>query len=277
MSTALKVAAVAAIVVAGIWMTRGVFRSPAQREAALAPAAFAGHDQSHSSATTPAEPDRTVVPESIGRRPQEDQVTDTADSAALNSAESFGGRLDRVAETFLTRTPDILGLVNLWDEFARSASVVAETVKHDGPLTTGELSVAGSDLRVAFEVERGHYRVSFDTPVTAGNDFVQRSVSMGFSGAEGFARTGSTTVQFHPNTRVSAVDRFQAGENLLLGWTVPSGEAGASVTAISAALADDGHSWQIGRLGRIDPISSVHSLNGRAEQAVMDKLAVAVR
>lgn len=207
----------------------------------------------------------------------EPPLTETATSDAIGP--SFDERLEQVAATFLGDNPDFLGLARVWDEVGATASVVAESVKHDGTLTTGELTLPNSDLRANFQIDGEHYRVEFSPPVgTADRDnFIQKTVTLNFRVDSGVASGGGSTVQYHPNTGKSALEVLSGGTERLLGWRVAYKAGQLKATPLSAWIADDGRSWAIGWSQRRPAIDAAYGVDGRAEQALLQTLTRGVR
>lgn len=191
--------------------------------------------------------------------------------------ENLDARLDRICATFLTDNPDVNALVRLWDEVAQQAEVDPESLERDGSSLSGKLNFPGSALKADFQVINGSYRVSLDTGASEleGGKFLMRTVSLAFRDTGGLAMDGRTGVQFHPDTRKSAAVELASEPERLLGWSIGLEDGQMKATPITARVADKGSGWNVGRSTTRPKLAVGSGVDGKAEQRLMDQIAVA--
>jgi hypothetical protein len=263
----------AALVVAAIALTWRTSRPASGASPAIEPASPV------TAAPAPAQ-------DEAARQVQSDPATDRDVAAAPVAVLGAGSaapdpleaRLERVVETFRTDAPDFEGLVGLWDELAGEASVVAGSID-PGPPVTGRLAFGDRGLGASFTLEDDLCRIELTAPA-AGDEslpLVLRSTRLSFGHAGDVAKSGSASVQFHPDTREPASKCLVAGEERLIGWSLRHDGTRARGSALSAALADDGRSWRVGRSESIAELPSSAHPDGRAEQALLDVVRGALR
>jgi len=225
------------------------------------PAAESSPILARTEATTgPPLADSPSLPSGIERTSREALVVDPPEEPAGDSAPTpdlILSRLDRLAATFLTEQPDLVG----FNEFVRSLSVSARVLPEsietiDGELVKGEFGVDGTGLRASFEIEDDRYAVRLGNPrlralsppeVALAPPFARLFVSFGFREDQGIPDKAHLNVQYHPDTRRSArTSGLEDGETRLSGYTVSISTEGAKAEPI--LVRPSGRSWQIGRL-----------------------------
>lgn len=183
------------------------------------------------SAEAPAGLERDELPSNPEAKSEAGQVAE--DSAYL----------DRVARTFLTETPDSVGLLDALTRLAGHASIIEESVKIDAGtgVVSGVLSLGTDKLR-------GTFLISDDTTIVdfvAGapeEGFHQRQVTLSFDNEEPVGGYHAT-VQFHPGATALA----GTVQKRIVGWNVNVTHNGGRLEPMIMKPASTGSGVYIGR------------------------------
>jgi hypothetical protein len=151
--------------------------------------------------------------------------------------------LEDVAASFVTELPRVTDLLDLVEHLA-SLAVVDEqgmTVERapDGRVTSARGALSIGDLRGSFQIDPDGYLVEFHAEL-GGGPWSTRAIQIAFQEGASGARGCHATVQFNP---AHGVEPSPLGE-LLLGWSVGTGERGTLARPLTTTLVGD--TWQIG-------------------------------
>jgi RNA polymerase sigma-70 factor (ECF subfamily) len=202
-----------------------------------------------------------VAPESISPadvRPSTAILDSSARTAAPTVPESGGERrtaivdqlatrLDAIADSFRTDRPDVDGLAALFDELARSASIVPDTLLCNPKLAAGSFTFTGTGILAELVTNQVQEEICLQNPTGHPLDspFIARDVVLMF-GRSGENWATSLRIQFHPNSRLPSDSYVSEGEEKLVGWIVIYGDEGASVQPLTMARGGDAGEWRIG-------------------------------
>lgn len=179
--------------------------------------------------------------------------------------------LEELGGSFLTDEPDFLKLARFWDKAAESASVVPESVKHEGITTVGEFTFKDSAVRAEFQITNGtSYHIAFNTKGATVSPYLMRTVSLSFREDAGIAAPGMSGVQYQPDTRQDPKIEL-ADEERIVGWVAYTRRNEQTYASpIIARLGDDGQSWFIGRSGSREEKETPFVPDGRNEQIFLN-------
>ena len=263
----------AACAAAGFYMLHGSGEAVSGKDASSPRSArLDATSAKNAAASDEARPTRVPSSDPAPANPLEDTPRAAAGSETIDAqSETVDRDLDRIAESFLSETPDCQGLARFWDRMSKGSAVVPGSVKQEGLVTTGEISLPGTQAHARFQVSEGQYRVTLDTSSASLSDkqFAMRSVVLTFRDENGVAARGAASVQHHPDTGRSAAEVLGGAEKIL-GWSVTERNGRLNAVPITARLGKDGQSWEIGRSLTMQPIPADFGPNGQAEQALLD-------
>jgi hypothetical protein len=200
------------------------------------------------SATAKAGDDRSLLAPSPQGETRDADARSTTDSVA--SGEVLRAKLEAVASTFLTETPDVPGLNALLAHLSQRTKVVADSV-HTEPSgrVVGELTVDGTDVQMQFEIRRGEFKVLWrdQLPVMADSPYVLRDLRASFMEEGSDIAKPSAAVQYHPNSHLDPRQFLEPGQERLVGWSLITDGGPTHAVPVTMRIEPESRGWLIGR------------------------------
>jgi RNA polymerase sigma-70 factor (ECF subfamily) len=163
--------------------------------------------------------------------------------------------LDSFAETFLTKQPDILGMLGAMRTAVRNATVLKETVNQseDDGWVRGEISIAGMTSKVHFMIRGTRYVISFDPAVEPGVGQYRRNLDVNIRDEHGRAEDNGVVVQYFPTAR-DLKKEVQGTEEKLVGWGLNPMPDGVHAWPITMRRGAEQGEWVCGHTETVAPL-----------------------